>query len=130
MFNANPVTRRDMTLASIQREVAMLRDKCCQRCGGEAQEMSHVYGKGCYPNEYIKYATINVLMLCNSCHHQFWHKDTPEAMEWFEGKFGGRYRELRLLVLEFQNGGTVYPYEIDDIRKGLKKELADIKSTI
>jgi hypothetical protein len=77
------------------RQILLLRDKKCQgpKCTAtESLVPSHCYGKKAYPN--LRHDPLNLLLLCDKCHKEFWHKYPAAAWTWFEEEWPERYNYL------------------------------------
>ena len=106
-------------LNKLVRELCLLRDKCCLRCGKSTTlQASHIYPKGKYPK--MQFNPDNVKILCLGCHLYWWHKHPIEAKEWAQKTLGGR----RLNKLKKQaNTINKSLWNFKEIKKQLEKEL-------
>jgi len=113
----------------IAKKIAVLRDGgICQKCGkskasGYQIHGSHIFSVGAHPT--ISAEPYNIKALCATCHSPgfkgSWHEDPAANIEWFEGKFPGRLKEL--LALEKKLLGT---QNWEMILKDLKQKLKDV----
>lgn len=87
-------TYQTAQLRGLLRQACIARDSACVRCGSTiGLETSHVLSKGAY--RALQYDINNVLTLCHSCHHNFWHKYPTKALIWFIENYPEREESLR-----------------------------------
>ena len=92
-------------LDQLMREVVVVRDRVCRRCGARAKpgrggglEVAHIMPKGQWPA--LRHELSNVVLLCHRDHHYWWHRNPIEAVLWLEHAFGAGYADqLRVMAL-------------------------------
>jgi 5-methylcytosine-specific restriction endonuclease McrA len=108
-------------LNKLVRELCLLRDKCCLRCGKTTTlQASHIYPKGKFPK--MQFNPENVKILCVGCHLYWWHKHPIEAHKWAE-KTLGRVRLNRLKKQSNTINKTLWDFK--EIQSELKKQIGE-----
>jgi len=106
-------------LNKLVRELCLLRDKCCLRCGKTTTlQASHIYPKGKFPK--MQFNPENVKILCVGCHLYWWHKHPIEAHKWAE-KTLGKVRLNRLKKQSNTINKTLWDFK--EIQSELKKQI-------
>lgn len=77
-------------------------------CGGHLQ-CSHIKTTKAYPN--LKYDPFNALALCYRHHIHWWHKETKEAIKWFETNYPERDKYLE------HNQNKLFKPTTDDLKE-------------
>ena len=113
-------------LHQLVREIVMLRDKVCLKCGKpDRLHASHIYPRGKYPK--MQFEVENVKALCVGCHLYWWHKHPLEAKEWAEKTLGKK----RLNKLKKQaNTINKKLWDFKEIKQQLEKELQQYDNNI
>lgn len=110
-------------LNSLIREILVLRDKKCLRCGTtEKLQGSHIWPKGHYRK--LEFDSDNIIFLCYRCHFYFWHKSPLAAAEWIKTVIPlERYNRLKLRAYVTGEGSRDYKL----IKLVLQDELNKLK---
>ena len=111
-------------LHKLLRELVLIRDKRCLRCGKESiLHTSHIYPRGKYPR--MQFLPENVKALCTGCHLYWWHKHPIEAREWAIKALGRpRLNKLKKIANTIKYGS----YDYKEIKQELETKIKEIKN--
>jgi 5-methylcytosine-specific restriction endonuclease McrA len=75
--------------------------KCGKKISGQDSQVSHIVPKG-NGASWRRFDLDNVLLMCYSCHINWWHKSPTEAGKWFSKK----YPEIDKYLEKYRYGKT------------------------
>ena len=118
----------------LYKEIVLLRDMCCQWCGGsDCLQIHHIIKRS--KSAILFYDLLNLVLLCKGCHFKY-HQDEQAGDYWFIETFPARWKYIHFPICD--EWGKKLPRrnvqksswhksDYEEIEQGLKEKLAELK---